>query len=330
MAGATGFVFMNDWIANTLPDVKPAPQILRMSSSPYRYSFQAMGSDCQLTLYADDEHQADQAADQVMVEVWRIENKYSRYIDGNALFDINRAALAGGKVDVDDETAGLLNYAFSAFQLSAGLFDVSSGVLRRVWDFSSGKTPAQSSIEKILPFIGLGKTTWTSPQLHFLHPEMELDFGGIGKEYAADRGADICHSMGIQSGLLDFGGDIRVLGPHPDGSPWEIGIRHPRNPDTSLGNIRLMSGAVATSGDYERYIEVDGKRYCHILNPLTGWPVTGLASVTVVAEQCLLAGTLSTIAMLKETGGKKWLEGLKMQHCWVDGELRVGGNIQPV
>ncbi|MDD5301232.1 MAG: FAD:protein FMN transferase [Gallionella sp.] len=299
-----------------------------MPPSPYSYSFQAMGSDCQLTLYAEDERKADQAADLTMAEVWRIENKYSRYVDGNALSDINRAALAGGKVDVDDETAGLLNYAFAAFQLSAGLFDVSSGVLRRVWDFSSGNTPSQSAIEQILPFIGLGKATWTSPQLHFLHSGMELDFGGIGKEYAVDRGADICRSMGFQSGLLDLGGDIRVLGPHPDGSPWEIGIRHPRKPDVSLGNIRLASGAVATSGDYERYIEVAGKRYCHILNPLTGWPVAGLASVTIVAEQCLLAGTLSTIAMLKEEAGKKWLEDFGVQHCWVDGELRVGGNIQ--
>ena len=89
-----------------------------------------------------------------------------------------------------------------------------------------------------------------------------------------------------------------------------------------------MAGAVATSGDYERYIEVEGKRYCHILNPLTGWPVNGLSSVTVVADQCLLAGTLSTIAMLKEDEGKKWLKDLGIQHCWVDDELCLGGNVQ--
>ncbi len=301
-----------------------------MSSPPYSYSFPAMGADCQLTLYAADEHEADQAADLTMAEVWRIEEKYSRYIGGNALSDINRAASTGGKVNVDDETAELLNYAFTAFQLSEGLFDVSSGVLRRVWDYSTDKTPSQSSIEHLLPFIGLGKVTWETPYLHFLLSGMELDFGGIGKEYAVDRGADICRSMGIQSGLLDLGGDIRVLGPHPDSSPWEIGIRHPRNPDVSLGIIQLTSGAVATSGDYERYIEVAGKRYCHILNPLTGWPVNGLSSVTVIAEQCLLAGTLSTIAMLKEDGGKKWLDDLGIQHCWVDNKLRTGGNIRPL
>lgn len=299
-----------------------------MPSFPYSYSFSAMGSDCRLTLYAADERDADQAADVTMTEVWRIEEKYSRYLDNNALSAINRAALAGGKVDVDDETVELFNYAFAAYQFSIGLFDVSSGVLRRAWDFSSSQLPAQAAIETILPLIGLGKVAWAAPQLDFLQTGMELDFGGIGKEYAVDRSADICHAAGIQSGLLDFGGDIRVLGPHPDGTPWQIGIRHPRQPEVSLGNIQLMSGAVATSGDYERYIEVAGNRYCHILNPLTGWPVNGLCSVTVSAEQCLLAGTLATIAMLKEEGGKRWLAELGVQHCWVDGELRVGGNIE--
>lgn len=298
-----------------------------MPPSPYDYSFSAMGSDCSLTLYAADEHQADQAADLTMAEVWRIEEKYSRYIDGNTLSEINRAALAGGGVDVDGETAGLLSYAFKAFQLSEGLFDVSSGVLRRIWDFSSRNIPPQSSIDRMLPLIGLGKLTWVPPHLRFAHAEMELDFGGLGKEYAVDRSADICRSIGIMSGMLDFGGDVRVLGPHPDESPWVIGIRHPRKPDISLGNIRLMSGAVVTSGDYERFIEVAGKRYCHILNPLTGWPVNELSSVTVVADQCLLAGTLSTIAMLKEVAGKKWLEESGVQHCWIDAELRQGGNI---
>lgn len=300
-----------------------------MLTTPYSYSFSSMGADCNLTLYAVDESLADQAADLTMAEVWRIEEKYSRYIDGSTMSEINHAASQGEGIDVDEETAMLLNYAYMAFRLSNGLFDVSSGALRRVWDFSSGKTPSQSSIEQILPFIGLGKVAWTPPHLNFSHAGMELDFGGIGKEYAVDRGADICRSLGIESGLLDLGGDIMVLGPHPDGSSWKIGIRHPREPDATLGNILVMSGAVATSGDYERYIEVDGKHYCHILNPLTGWPVHGLSSVTVIAEQCLLAGTLSTIAMLKEDGGKRWLEDMEARHCWTDDLMRLGGNLLP-
>ena len=158
---------------------------------------------------------------------------------------------------------------------------------------------------------------------------MELDFGGIGKEYAADRSADVCRDMGITCGLIDLGGDICTIGARLDGQLWQIGIRHPRDTSASLGNIQLASGAVATSGDYERYIEVADKRYCHILNPHTGWPSEGLACVSVMAEQCLLAGALSTIAMLKGEAGKEWLKKLGVQHCWVDEQMRLGGNLTP-
>ena len=320
--------FVLDVPSCTISRCKTLPRKFSMHPSPYDYSFPAMGSDCRITLYAADENAADQAADLTMAEVWRIEEKYSRYIDDNALSKVNRAALSGGSVDIDDETAKLLSYAFTAYKLSEGLFDVSSGVLRRVWDFSCDNLPSQSAIDHVLPLIGLNKITWTPPRLEFSHSGMELDFGGIGKEYAVDRGADICHAMGIQSGMLDFGGDIRVLGPHPDGSPWTIGVRHPRKLDISLGNIQVTSGAIATSGDYERFIEVNGQRYCHILNPFTGWPVGELSSVTVVADQCLLAGTISTISMLKEDSGKKWLNESGFQHFWIDSKLNQGGNIQ--
>lgn len=300
-----------------------------MPSAPYCYSFPAMGSDCQLTLYAADETRADQIADAAMAEAWRIESKYSRFKDDSVLSEINRAAARGEPVEIDTETAQLFDYALSAFEISGGLFDISSGVLRRVWDFASATPPSSAAIAEVLPLIGLQNIARNEMRLRFAIPGMELDFGGIGKEYAADRCADICVEMGITSGLIDMGGDIGAIGTLPDGQPWQIGIRHPGNPDASLGNIKLASGAVATSGDYERYIEVDGKRYCHILNPQTGWPVSGLASVSVMADQCLLAGTLSTIAMLKGSEGKEWLLKLGVQHCWVDEQMHLGGNISP-
>ena len=300
-----------------------------MAFPPYCYSFPLMGSDCQLTLHADNEARADQIANIATAEAWRIESKYSRFRDDSTLSEINRAASRGESIEIDDETAQLFDYAASAFQLSGGLFDISSGVLRRVWDFSTAELPLPSAVESILPLIGLQKITRDEMQLRFAIPGMELDFGGIGKEYAADRCADICNEMGITSGLIDFGGDMRAIGTQPDGKPWQIGIRHPGNPVTSLGTIQLTSGAVATSGNYERYIEAGGKRYCHILDPRTGWPVSGLASVTVVADHCLLAGTLSTIAMLKGSAGKEWLLELGVQHCWVDDQLQLGGNLAP-
>ncbi len=299
-----------------------------MQSHPYRYAFPAMGSDCQITLYAEDERHADRVSDLVMAEVWRIENKYSRYIKHNCLSNINQSASSAGTMAVDEETAMLLDYALTAFKISHGLFDISSGVLRRIWDFSSNILPSQADIAAILPLIGLNKVDWNRPILHFPVPGMELDLGGLGKEYALDRSADICLEQGIRSGLLDFGGDIRAIGPKPDGTSWQIGIRHPLTSEASSGKIELYSGAIASSGSYERYIESNGKRYCHIFNPQTGWPVAEMTSVTVMAEQCLLSGTLSTIAMLKENEGKQWLAERGVQHLWLDAELNSGGNIR--
>jgi thiamine biosynthesis lipoprotein len=175
--------------------------------------------------------------------------------------------------------------------------------------------------------VGLGKILWTPPLLQFPLAGMALDFGGIGKEYAADRVADLCSTNGIDSGLIDLGGDIRIIGPHPDGSPWRVGIRNPDHPETALAMLELREGAIASSGDYERYIEVAGRRYCHILNPITGWPVQGLSSVSVTAPSCLVAGSICTIAMLKGRDGPTWLESLGVAHGWVDDGGQRGGQL---
>lgn len=182
------------------------------------FSFLAMGTDCRLVLHAD-ESLADKVGDAAMGEVFRIEDKYSRYQRYSLLSQINEVARSGGSIEVDGETAGLLNFAYACHQKSGGLFDITSGILRRAWDFSSGCLPSPKAIATLLPFIGLSKVHWASPRLSFSVPGMELDFGGIGKEYAADRVADLCLEMGVNAGFVDMGGDIRIIGPHPDGEP---------------------------------------------------------------------------------------------------------------
>jgi thiamine biosynthesis lipoprotein len=150
---------------------------------------------------------------------------------------------------------------------------------------------------------------------------MQLDFGGFVKEYAADRVAALCRELGLRHGLVDLGGDLAAIGPHPDGSPWRVGIRHPRAPAGAIASIAFSAGGIATSGDYERCMVVDGKRYAHVLDPKTGWPVSGLASVTVAASHCLIAGTASTIAMLKGAqGGPAWLDRLGLPNLRVDAD----------
>lgn len=277
-----------------------------------------MASECRLLLYASNSMIATEVAEQVMQEVYRIEARYSRYLSHSVLSDINQHAALGTSLSVDVETAALLDFAFAAFHISGGLFDITSGVLRHVWDFNGSTLPSANDINQLLPIIGMDKLVWSNPTLSFSSSGMNLDFGGIGKEYAVDRAADICLSAGIYHGLIDFGGDVRVLGGHPDGSAWRIAIRHPRHSESALLHVNLAQGALATSGDYERYIDVDDQRYCHILNPKTGWSASGLRSVSVATDRCLLAGALSTTAMLKGASAMAWLDGLGVAYIAVD------------
>jgi thiamine biosynthesis lipoprotein len=155
---------------------------------------------------------------------------------------------------------------------------------------------------------------------------MALDFGGIVKEYAVDRAVTLALTAGIRSGIINLGGDLKIIGPRCDGSPWQVGIQHPRRQGT-LRTLALHAGAVASSGDYARCMVLDGVRYGHILNPKTGWPVQHLAAVTVMGEWCVVAGSAATIALLKESAGPSWLAQLGLPYLWVDTQGRVSGSL---
>lgn len=295
-------------------------------TAPARFEFTAMGSACSLHLF-DGTVSVALAAE---TEVERIEQRYSRYRPDSVLSRLNQVAAAGGTIEVDEETAALLDYAFACHRKSGGRFDITTGILRRAWDFTSARIPAPGEIARWLPLVGLDKLIWNRPLLSFPVAGMELDFGGIGKEYAADRAAAVCAEAGVAHGLIELGGDVRVIGPQPDGSPWLIHVRDPRCEGTTLAEVPLSAGGLATSGDYARGLTIDGVRYGHILNPHSGWPVQGLASVTVAAESCLLAGSISTIAMLRGTTGAEWLASLGVRHTWLEAGGRTGGNLAPV
>ncbi len=296
-----------------------------MSMKLFHFPFKAMGSSCEIQLYTHHKKQAEHIAQQVIADVQRIEQRYSRYRDDSVLSKINRCAEKAGSINVDEETLALLNYANTCYLQSDGLFDITSGILREIWDFKSGVIPKDKQIRVILPRIGWDKVSIKGSKLSFAERGMQLDFGGIGKEYAVDRAAAICRQQGVVHGLVDLGGDIKIIGPHADGRPWSVGIRHPRKSGQLMSSINVSQGGVASSGDYERCIILNGKRYSHILNPKTGWPVQGLASITVVAEQCVIAGSVSTISMLKEKRGKRWLKELGLTYLWMDNKGKIGG-----
>ena len=286
-----------------------------------------MGSPCEIQLFAPQAADAQRVADIAMADIARLEARYSRYRDDSLLSNINRVAAAGGSIEVDAETASLLDYAATCHAQSDGLFDITSGVLRKAWRFDQGRLPDPASIAALKARIGWHRLRWEAPRLSFPQAGLELDFGGIVKEYAVDRAAALCQQHGLVHGVVNLGGDIKVVGPRADGQPWRIGIKHPRSDAALQGSVELERGALASSGDYERCIVIEGVRYGHILNPHSGWPVRHLAAVSVVADFCVIAGSASTIAMLKEEQGPAWLAALGLRHLWVDVHGNSGGDL---
>ncbi|MCG8610633.1 MAG: FAD:protein FMN transferase [Pseudomonadales bacterium] len=301
------------------PAGKTAP-VLNFRDGSWVGSFHAMASPCEIILAGVSLNQAQVCLQMVAREAWRIEQKFSRYRSDSVLSKINNA---GGKpVEVDEETANLLDYADQCYQLSDGLFDVTSGVLRKNWKFNGGdQLPERNEIEQTLTHIGWPKATWKRPEI-VLPDGMEIDFGGIGKEYAVDKALQLVQRT-LQPGptekseqrdygvLINFGGDLACYGRPPNGEYWQVGIeslaRHQEI--ESDGILRLHCGAIATSGDTHRYLLKNGKRYSHILNPVTGWPVEQAPhSITVIAPTCTLAGMLATFAMLQGNQAKDFLD----------------------
>lgn len=261
------------------------------------FSFKAMGGKNEIHFFASPEISQAKIADEAINLVLNYESKYSRFNENSFLSNVNNAA-GKDRIRIDNETASLLNYANACYIQSGGLFDITSGILRKIWDFKKKEVPSQESISKIKRLINWSKVSITSEGIFLPHEGMEIDFGGIVKEYTSDRVASFFLSKKISNAFVNLGGDIHIIGSKPNSEPWLIGIQHPREPGKTLASVSMMIGAMATSGDYERYFEKDGVRYCHIMNPKIGYPVSDLQSVTVCAESCLVAGSLSTIAML--------------------------------
>lgn len=281
--------------------------------------FSAMASKCEILLDTDDKLLAQKLAQTAFHEAKRIEQKYSRYLKDNIVSRINNSK--GRPVALDAETLQLFSFADKLYQLSAGLFDLTSGVLRKAWRFDgSNIVPDQKEIDSILPNIGWEKVGWekagweklTVTESEITLPAgMQIDFGGIGKEYAVDKTLGIICDLTSIPVLVNYGGDIATNGAlHPQ-KFWTVGVESIDENDPHQ-TLRLKSGALATSGDRHRSIVKDGKRYGHILNPRTGWPIEDAPrSVTVAANTCVEAGTLSTLAMLQGINAEDYLSELE-------------------
>lgn len=271
-----------------------------------------MASDCEIQFVTDNRSLARRLTQKAADETWRLHDKYSRYLNNNIVARINNAQ--GKPVSVDAETAALLNFAIHCYQLSDGLFDISSGILRKVWRFDgSDNVPNQQSIDALMPLIGLDKIDWDNQTL-LMPAGMELDFGGIGKEYAVDKVLKLLSESNNLPMLVNFGGDIAAnCGPTSD-QPWFVGISTIADESKADDTVQLHRGGIATSGDTKRYLLKEGIRYSHILNPTTGWPVRDAPhSVTVLANSCTDAGILATLAMLQGSDAERFLKNQQVE-----------------
>jgi FAD:protein FMN transferase len=292
----------------------------------YVFDFKSMGCRCSMQIYCKNEDEARSIFALCIGEANRLDKYYSNYSETSFASEINRTAGDRKGIIVDPETAYLLDYAKLCFELSDGLFDMTAGILQKAWNFHhvTPALPAQNFLNKLLKLVGWNKVIWQRPKLILPHKGMLLDFGGIVKEYAADCLATLCYSKGIRHGIIDMSGDMKVIGPHPDGSPWRVQIKSPRQnaneENAPYMTVEIQEGALATSGDYEKCFLLDNKRYCHIINPKTGWPCHGLSSVTVITELCIVAGSLTTAALLKgKNQGISWLKRAEvMFYCFDD------------
>ncbi|HSL68957.1 MAG TPA: FAD:protein FMN transferase, partial [Longimicrobiales bacterium] len=261
----------------------------------------------------ESESLARQIADLAADEAWRVEGKFSRYRTDNVVHAINTSR--GRTVSVDAETAHLIEFGATLWRLSKGAFDLTSGVLRRAWRFDgTGSVPSAEAIAQLMKQVGWQHVRWRNPELTL--PEgMEIDLGGIGKEYAVDRVISTLGEFVNGPVLVNFGGDLRASAPPRAAPAWHVGIEAIDTAGTASRLVELRNGALATSGDTRRHVELNGQRYGHILDARTGWPTPRAPrSITVAADTCTQAGTFATLAMLRGENASRFLDRENVQY----------------
>lgn len=268
-----------------------------------------MGSVFEISLVGTDSASLAYQIQLVIDEIERIENLISEWRPNTQISEVNRNA-GIRPVKVDREVFELTRRAISYSILSDGAFDISVAALDKIWRFdgSMDALPSDAAVQNSVTKVGFEKIELDSiaSTIFLKQSGMKIGFGSIGKAYAADRGRHILQEMGVKGGLINASGDIALWGKPPGKKSWSIGISDPEKPYKITRKLRMKEGAVATSGNYQKYVMFNGVRYSHIINPRTGYPATELASVTVIGPMAEFANALSTSVMV--LGVKKGLK----------------------
>lgn len=269
-----------------------------------------MGSRFDITIVDTDSASAEANIDAVIAEVTRIEDLISDWRSYTQVSKVNQ--YAGIKpVKVDKEVFELTERAIRLSEQTNGAFDISFAAMDRIWKFDGSMTamPSPEAIKKSIAKVGYKNIILNKKEstIFLKLKGMKIGFGALGEGYAADQCKSMMMAKGVQAGIINGSGDMNTWGKRPDGSCWNIGITDPTDTDRFFAIVPLDSGAVVTSGSYEKFVIFNGKRYAHIINPKTGYPATGLSSVTIFGPSAELANGLSTSIMVM---GKR--AGLKL------------------
>lgn len=260
-----------------------------------------MGGRFDISIVAKDSLTAEQNINEVITEITRIENLISDWKPDSQVSQVNQNA--GVKpIKVDREVFELTQRAIKFSEITNGSFDVSFAAMDRIWKFDGSMTemPSAEAIKKSVEKVGYKNIILDSVEstIFLKLKGMKIGFGALGEGYATDKCRAMMIAKGIQAGIINGSGDMSIWGKQPNGQPWKIGITNPFKPEKVLAVVPLNQGAVTTSGSYEKFVVFNGKRYSHIINPATGYPATGLCSVTVFGPNAETANGLSTSLMV--------------------------------
>ncbi|CAM2011250.1 FAD:protein FMN transferase [Acanthopleuribacter pedis] len=294
-----------------------------------------MGSRFEVTAVHPDRATAAAAVAAAYAEIDRLEAMISSWRDTSETHRINQAA-GREPVAVSPELYGLIHRSTKISALTQGIFDITFAGAGRLWDFKAEQPnlPDPLAVRRKLRLVDYRKIKLNPrEQSVFLsEPGMRIGFGAIGKGFAANRAVRVMRAHGISSGVVNAGGDLVAFGTQEDGRPWGVAVADPTAPDRVFAWLRIDNQAVVTSGDYERFIEVDGKRYSHILDPRTGFPVHDLRSVTVICPDGEVADALATaVFIMGRTEGLALVNRLKNVEAFVvtaEGHLLYSDHIQ--
>ena len=309
--------------------------VVSSAQQPFKRTLKLMGSRFEITVVDLDSIAANADIDLAVAEIDRIEKLISSWDENSQTSKINRNA-GVAPVKVDAELFNLIERAIEISKLTDGAFDISYASMDKVWKFDGSMTemPTQSVIDSSVAKVGyqniiLDKSNSTV----FLKKKgMKIGFGAIGKGYSADKAKELLISKGVTSGIINASGDMNTWGKQPNGSEWKVAITNPMDKNKVFALLPITNGAVVTSGNYEKYVVFNGVRYSHIIDPRTGYPATGIISVTVFAPQAELADALATsvFVMGKEAGLDRINQLPKIECIIIDenGNITTSKNIE--